>query len=72
MRFRVTVDLASAVDCNCSICRKKGILHLIVPPEQFELLRGKDDLTHRSNRSLKNVLALPLCPDFRERLLHLA
>jgi len=32
--------------------------------------RGKDDLTHRPNRSLKNVLALPLCPDFRERLLH--
>ena len=31
--------------------------------------RGKDDLTHRPNRSLKNVLALPLCRDFRERLL---
>ena len=31
--------------------------------------RGKDDLTHRPNRALKNVLALPLCPDFRERLL---
>jgi hypothetical protein len=31
--------------------------------------RGKDDLTHRPNRSLKNVLALPLCLDFRERLL---
>ena len=31
--------------------------------------RGKDDLTHRANRSLKDVLCLPLCPDFRERLL---
>jgi hypothetical protein len=31
--------------------------------------RGKDDLTHRANRSLKDVLGLPLCPDFRERLL---
>jgi hypothetical protein len=45
VRFRVTADLAWVVDCNCSICRKKGILHLIVPPEQFELLSGKDDLT---------------------------
>ena len=27
------------------MCTKKGIWHLIVPPEQFELLRGKDDLT---------------------------
>jgi hypothetical protein len=24
---------------------KKGILHLIVPPERFELISGKDDLT---------------------------
>jgi Domain of unknown function (DUF4338) len=30
--------------------------------------RGKDDLTHRANRTLKDVLGLPLCRDFRERL----
>ena len=44
VRFRVTADLA-VIDCNCSICIKKGILHLIVPPERFELISGKDDLT---------------------------
>ena len=32
-------------ECNCSICSKKGFLHLIVPPEAFELLSGKDALT---------------------------
>lgn len=31
--------------------------------------RGKDDLTHRPNRTLKDVLGLPLVADFRERLL---
>ena len=31
--------------------------------------RGKDDLTHRPNRTLKEVLGLPLIGDFRERLL---
>jgi len=31
--------------------------------------RGKDDLTHRANRSLKDVLGLPLCADYRQRLL---
>ena len=31
--------------------------------------RGKDDLTHRPNRTLKTILGLPLCRDFRERLL---
>jgi hypothetical protein len=45
VRFRVTADLDRVTECNCSICSKKGILHLIVPPEQFELLSGKDDLT---------------------------
>ena len=45
VRFRVTADLQRVSDCNCSMCTKKGILHLIVPLEQFELLSGKDDLT---------------------------
>lgn len=31
--------------------------------------RGKDDLTHKPNRTLKDVLGLPLSHDFRERLL---
>jgi hypothetical protein len=44
VRFRVTADLESVTICNCSICTMKGILHLIVRPENFELLRGKDDL----------------------------
>jgi len=30
VRFRITADLTSVIDCNCSICTKKGILHLIV------------------------------------------
>ena len=45
VRIRVTADLAQVSDCNCSMCTKKGILHLIVPPEQFELLSGKEDLS---------------------------
>ena len=45
VRFRVTADLDRVTYCNCSLCSKKGFLHLIVPPNRFELLRGKDDLT---------------------------
>jgi hypothetical protein len=44
VRFKVTATLDRVTYCNCSICSKKGFLHLIVPPEQFELLSGKDDL----------------------------
>ncbi len=45
VRFKVTADLSRVTDCNCTICTKKGFLHLIVPPEQFELLSGADALT---------------------------
>ena len=45
VRFRVTADLDTVTNCNCSICTKKGILHLIVSPNQFELLSGRDALT---------------------------
>ena len=34
-----------ASDCNCSICRKTGYLHLIVPRSKFRLLRGEAALT---------------------------
>ena len=44
VRFRVRTDLSGVLDCNCSICTKKGFLHLIVAPEQFELLSGADAL----------------------------
>jgi hypothetical protein len=30
--------------------------------------RGKNDLTHQANRTLKEILGYPLCRDFRERL----
>ncbi|HYC23924.1 MAG TPA: GFA family protein [Candidatus Bathyarchaeia archaeon] len=45
VRFRVTADLDRVSECNCSMCTKKGFLHLIVPPERFSLLSGEDALT---------------------------
>jgi len=45
VRFRVIVDKHKADECNCSICLKKGFLHLIVPAEKFTLLQGADVLT---------------------------
>jgi hypothetical protein len=45
VRFRVTASLERVTYCNCSMCAKKGFLHLIVPPEDFELSSGADSLT---------------------------
>jgi len=45
VRFRVQGDLDNVSECNCSICTMKGIVHLVVPIERFELLRGADAIT---------------------------
>jgi hypothetical protein len=45
VRFRARIDLERLSQCNCTVCTKKGILHLGTTPEDFELLRGKDALT---------------------------
>ena len=47
-RVRFEVDAPAdieALDCNCSICRMTGFLHLIVPAARFRLVSGEDVLT---------------------------
>lgn len=47
-RVRFEVDapaVVAALDCNCSICRMTGSLHLIVPASRFRLVSGEDALT---------------------------
>ncbi len=45
VRFRVAVERHEAIECNCSMCRMKGNLHLIVAHDQFTLLSGADHIT---------------------------
>jgi hypothetical protein len=45
VRFCVVVAEHVALDCNCSMCTKKGFLHIIVTKDRFTLLRGADALT---------------------------
>ncbi len=50
VRFRVRIRKAVALACNCSICAKKGMINLIAPPDDFELLQGEASLaTYRFN-----------------------
>ncbi len=44
VQFEVDGELKEVVECNCSICTKKGYLHWIVPPGAFRLVRGQDML----------------------------
>ena len=44
IQFRVTIprDQREVLDCNCTVCLKKGFLHLIVPESAFQLVKGQD------------------------------
>ena len=47
-RVRFELDAPAtlqALDCHCSMCRKTGFLHVIVPASRFRLVSGADDLT---------------------------
>lgn len=43
VRFQIQLpDDVEVLDCNCSICTKKGILHVIVPDADFTWLAGEN------------------------------
>ncbi len=51
--FEVDTALSQLARCTCSICSKKGGLFCYVPPDQFRLLQGEDDLRlYRFNTEL--------------------
>jgi hypothetical protein len=46
VRFEVEApDDVEVEECNCSICRMTGFLHLIVPKSAFALLQGEESLS---------------------------
>ena len=44
VRFRIRVRDNNALECNCSVCAKKGFVNLICAADDFELLSGEEDL----------------------------
>jgi len=44
LRFEVDGAPDQVIECNCSVCTRKGYLHWIVPRERFRLVSGADDL----------------------------
>jgi len=64
-RVRFEVDAPTEIDvdeCNCSICRCCGYLHLIVPKTRFRLLSGEGSLTsYRFNTGIAEHLFCSAC-----------
>lgn len=62
VRFAVTLDLAGAVSCNCSICTKHGFIWAFAPAAQFRLDSGADGLTEYTfNRHAIHHLFCSVC-----------
>jgi hypothetical protein len=64
-RVRFEVDAPAdleVLDCDCSICRRTGYLHLIVGRERFRLLSGEADLVeYRFNTGAARHLFCRVC-----------
>lgn len=62
VRFEVTGDLDRATVCNCSICSRKGFVHLIVDRDRFRLVSGEAELSsYRFNTGVANHLFCRHC-----------
>ena len=63
VRFEVEApSVPDVLDCNCSICRMTGFLHLIVPAARFRLLSGDDALVeYRFNTGAARHLFCAQC-----------
>jgi hypothetical protein len=42
--YEVETDLAQVIECNCSICQRKGYLLTFVPRSALNVIRGEEDL----------------------------
>tara|TARA_B100000925_G_scaffold274644_1_gene240264 strand:+ start:299 stop:640 length:342 start_codon:yes stop_codon:yes gene_type:complete len=45
IEFEVETDLEKIVQCNCSICIRRNAKMIIVPKENFILIKGERDLS---------------------------
>ncbi len=62
VQFEVTAQIDEVIDCNCSICAKRGFLHLIVEPKQFRLLTAEDAVAlYQFNTKTAKHYFCPVC-----------
>lgn len=62
VRFEIDVEIGTIIDCNCSICAKKGFLHLIVDPQQMRMLSPADAVSlYQFNTKTAKHYFCPVC-----------
>ena len=62
VRFEIDAEIGTVIDCNCSICAKKGFLHLIVDPSQVRMLSPADAVSlYQFNTKTAKHYFCPVC-----------
>jgi hypothetical protein len=62
IRFEAEADLTQVLQCNCSICMKRGALWCFVQAPQFKLVKGETALKdYQFNRKKLHHLFCPTC-----------
>lgn len=57
VHYEVDATIDKAMECNCSICSKKGSLMAFVPANAFHLLQGKEALTdYQFNKKSSTII----------------
>lgn len=61
IRFEAEGELTKVVECNCSICQKRGSLHWFIPQESFRLLSGDAPIAEYTFN--KHLIKHHFCPE---------
>jgi len=62
VRYEVATELSAVLDCNCSICRKRGMLWTFVEAKDFKLLAGEAELVdYQFNKRIIHHLFCRAC-----------
>jgi hypothetical protein len=46
IQYEVRAEIKNAIECNCSMCARKGTILAMVPDESFTLLSGENALSN--------------------------
>jgi hypothetical protein len=61
IRYEVATDLAGVIECNCSMCQRKGTLLNFVPMAQFKLIAGEGLVDYQFNKHVIHHLFCSTC-----------
>ena len=61
VRFTIDLDLDHTIACNCSTCRKRGLIFWFAAPERFQVTAGGGTQAYGFNRQASRHQVCAVC-----------